>query len=101
MNDDGRIVQVEIFGQQYPIRTTLQDEEYVKRIARYVDGKMREIHQSMRPDSSTKVAILTALNIADELFSERGEQDRTLADYRSKMNHYIEELDKKLRDDSE
>ena len=40
MADEGRVVPVEIHGQRYPIRSSL-DPEYVARLATYVDEKMR------------------------------------------------------------
>jgi cell division protein ZapA len=64
---DGRVIPVEIHGQRYPIRTVL-DEEYVARLASYVDEKMRAAAESTATGDSMRLAVLTALNIADELF---------------------------------
>ena len=63
---DGDVV-VEIRGQRYPIRSTL-DAEYVNEIASYVDKKMRAAAESTPSSDSVKLAVLAALNIADELF---------------------------------
>ncbi len=65
--DDGRVIPVEIHGQRYPIRSGL-DEEYVARLAAYVDEKMRAAADSTPTGDSLRLAVLTALNIADELF---------------------------------
>jgi cell division protein ZapA len=62
---------VTIFGSDYNIRAT-EDPEYIERIAAYVDGKMRELQGRGTVSSSTKVAILAAMNIADELHKARG-----------------------------
>jgi len=64
---DGRVIPVEIQGQRYPIRTVL-DEDYVARLATYVDEKMRAAAESTPTGDSMRLAVLTALNIADELF---------------------------------
>src|SRR5258706_15946306 len=64
---DGRVIPVEIFGQRYPIRTTL-DPEYVNRLASYVDGKMRAAADSTTSADPQRLAVLAALNVADELF---------------------------------
>jgi len=64
---DGRVIPVEIQGQRYPIRTVL-DEQYVARLATYVDEKMRAAAESAPTGDSMRLAVLTALNIADELF---------------------------------
>jgi cell division protein ZapA len=64
---DPKSVSVEIFGQRYPIRSTL-DAEYVKRLATYVDGKIRAAGDSAPSGDPVRLAVLAALNIADELF---------------------------------
>jgi cell division protein ZapA len=66
MSDDA-VISVEIHGQRYPIRSTL-DQEYVARLASYVDEKMRAAADSTPTGDSLRLAVLTALNVADELF---------------------------------
>jgi len=63
---EGRVIPVEIAGQRYPIRSTL-DQEYVARLARYVDEKMRAAADSTPTGDTMRLAVLAALNIADEL----------------------------------
>lgn len=65
-----RTTTVEIHGQEYTIRAD-RDPEYVRTIANFVDDRMREVARGAGQVTSLKVAILTALNIADELFQER------------------------------
>src|SRR5258707_15810892 len=67
MSDPGRVNPVEIFGQRYPIRTTL-DPEYVSRLANYVEEKMRAAGDSTPSADPQRLAVLAALNVADELF---------------------------------
>ena len=67
MSDHGIVVPVEISGQRYPIRTEL-DPAYVVRLAAYVDEKMRAASESSPSGDSVRLAVLAALNIADELF---------------------------------
>jgi len=67
MTDLGRVVPVEIHGQRYPIRSTL-DATYVNVLASYVDEKMRAASESTPSGDSLRLAVLAALNIADELF---------------------------------
>jgi cell division protein ZapA len=64
---DGHVLSVEIHGQKYPIRSTL-DQEYVARLAAYVDEKMRAAADSTPTGDSLRLAVLAALNVADELF---------------------------------
>jgi len=98
MSNDSRVVQVDIFGQEYSIRANVENEEYVRAIARFVDSKMREIKDSMGVSSTQKTAILAALNIADELFTLQNERDRMIAEYQDKVRSYTEALDQSLED---
>ena len=64
---DDAVISVEIHGHRYPIRSTL-DEAYVARLASYVDEKMRAAADSAPTGDLLRVAVLTALNVADEMF---------------------------------
>jgi cell division protein ZapA len=70
MTEPGRLIPVEIQGQRYPIRTAL-DPEYVARLAAFVDERMRAAADSTPTGDSLRLAVLAALNIADELFRFR------------------------------
>ena len=67
------VVTVEIAGQRYPIRSSL-DERYVSELAAYVDAKMRAASAVAPTSDIMGLAVLVALNIADELFRARREQ---------------------------
>jgi len=64
---EGRVIPIEIAGQRYPIRTVLEPE-YVARLAAYVDEKIRAVGESTAMGDAVRLAVLAALNIADELF---------------------------------
>jgi cell division protein ZapA len=64
---EGQVVTVKIRGQRYPIRSAL-DTHYVNGLASYVDEKMRAAAESAPAGDSLRLAVLAALNIADELF---------------------------------
>jgi cell division protein ZapA len=64
---DPQVVSVEIRGKRYPIRSSL-DPQYVNGLAAYVDEKMRAAADSTPTSDSIRLAVLAALNIADELF---------------------------------
>jgi cell division protein ZapA len=59
------LVQVEIYGQSYNLRGE-GDNAYLQELAGYVDRRMREVAEATATVDSLKVAILAALNIADE-----------------------------------
>ena len=64
---ESRVVHVEIHGQRYPIRSGL-DPTYVAELAAYVDEKMRLAAKESPAGDTLKLAVLAALNIADEFF---------------------------------
>jgi len=61
-----RALDVEILGQRFTISSEAE-EGYMLRVAGYVDGKMQELMQTTKPVAKSNVAMLAALNIADEL----------------------------------
>jgi cell division protein ZapA len=67
MTDSGRVIPVDIQGQRYPIRSSLEPD-YVMHLAQYVDDKMRAAGESAPTGDPLRLAVLAALNIADELF---------------------------------
>jgi len=70
------VVTVEIAGQRYPIRSGL-DERYVAELASYVDQKMRAAVAAAPQSDMLGLAILVALNIADDVFRARQQQFTT------------------------
>ena len=69
-----RVVPVVIQGQRYPVRSTLEPS-YVAELAAYVDEKMRLASDANNTTDSLRVAVLAALNLADEVFRQRAERD--------------------------
>ncbi|MGH9159794.1 MAG: cell division protein ZapA, partial [Vicinamibacteraceae bacterium] len=67
-----RIVSVEIQGLRYAVKSDLS-ADYVARLAAYVDGKMQAAANQVPIGESTKLAVVAALNIADEFFRSRDE----------------------------
>ena len=65
-----RVVQIEVHGQKYPIRTEL-DPQYVEELAQFVEARMALASKSSPSSDAVGLAILTALNITDEYFRMR------------------------------
>jgi cell division protein ZapA len=61
---------VEIFGTRLGLRAD-GDAARLEELARFVDTRMREVADRSSSVDTVKIAVLTALNIADELFHER------------------------------
>ena len=68
-------VVVEIYGQVYQLRGT--DTAHIEKLAGIVDGKMRAVSAGGATVDSLRVAVLAALNIADELTALRARLDAT------------------------
>ncbi len=60
-------VRVQIFGSEYRIDSET-DPEHIRKVASYIDQKMREIASALALRTRSTVAVLTAVNLADELF---------------------------------
>ncbi len=97
MCPEGTILKVNIYGTEYPIRGEV-DVDYIRRVAEYVDRKMREVDQNTTAKSSLKVAILAALNIADELFRERDEKTGLLKSFETQADRLSQVLNENLKE---
>ena len=81
---------VTIYGSDYTIKGDI-DEEYIARLAEFVDIKMKEIADQTKIASTQRLAVLTALYIADELFStKKGDIDY------SEINQNLKDLIHKI-----
>jgi cell division protein ZapA len=85
---------VEIYDQSYHLRGT--DPEYIADLAEYVDTKMRLISQQAATVESLKVAVLAALNIADELHVLKRKYDSLTQDYTTRAEQLSGALDEVL-----
>jgi cell division protein ZapA len=88
-------VKIEIYDQSYNVNAD-HDEAYLKELAAYVDGKMRSIAEATRTVDSLKVAVLTALNIADEMFSLRQRQQEVEGPLRKRVEKCVAMVEKAL-----
>lgn len=89
-----RSVSVQVAGQRYTLKTD-DDDRLIKLVAAYVDAKFRDVQRASRSPDTQAVAILTALQVAEELFQTRQEaadikksvreKTRTLLDYLAKV----------------
>ena len=93
MESNKKLVNVRIFGQEYPIRAS-SNEEYSKEVAAYVDKKMHEVQRSVPSYmNASKIAILAAMNISDELFGARRGEYSFKGEVESKVKSLIERIE--------
>ena len=102
MTDQPRKIEVSIHGSSYTI-TARAEEEYIQKLASYVDEKMRELSSSIPTATPIQLAVLSAINISHELFQLQEElipQDEIPPLYIEKTKKLITMLDKGLIGDS-
>lgn len=90
-------IRVEIYNQTYNIRSFDGDGEYIIQLAEYVDGKMREIASKTLTVDSLKVAILAALQIADDLHRLKTLHDKADEELAARSGECAEMLDRLLK----
>jgi cell division protein ZapA len=87
-------IRVEIYDQTYHLRGS--DPEYIHKLAEYVDTKMRQVASQTATVDSLRLAVLAALNIADELHMIRNKYDNVAGEYTQRTSHLQSALDSAL-----
>ena len=95
MEKRGSVTQVEIFGQTYNVRAE-GDGSYIHDLARFVDSRMKEVADRTATVDPTKIAILAALNISDDLYQVEKRREGNPADARARAERLIRKLDDAL-----
>lgn len=91
-----KTIDVEICGQRYSIRGEAE-EDYVKRLAAYVDEQMRVLSKSMKTATMSKVAVLAAINITHQLFQAERMREEGDADINRRAAHLMESIEEHLQ----
>lgn len=89
-------IRVEIYDQVYNLRGV--DAEYITRLAGFVDSKMRSVAQQTSTVDSLRLAVLAALNIADEYHILKKKYDLLASEYRQRAGALAGALDEVLED---
>jgi cell division protein ZapA len=89
-------VRVEIFDQAYNLRGS--DPEYILKLADYVDTKMRAVAEATNTIDTVRLAVLAALNIADEYHLLKKKLGAGATDYQKRAHLLADALDEVLRD---
>ena len=87
-------VRVEIFDQAYNLRGT--DPDYILKLAEYVDSKMRAVAEATNTIDTSRLAVLAALNIADEYHLLRKKIDGGATDYQKRAHLLADALEEVL-----
>jgi len=90
-----RVIEIKVFGQTFSVKTDAE-EEYIQTVAQYVNEKMEEVLRKTRSVSSLNVAILTALNIADDLLKEKEQRKAFLREVEVKSRDLVEKINTRM-----
>ncbi len=93
---NGNAVRVDIFDQGYSLRGS--DPEYIGRLAQYVDGKMRAVAEQTATIDTMRLAVLAALNIADEYHILKRKYDSIANDFSKRTSSLEGALDEVLQE---
>lgn len=88
---NGKSIKVKIFGNEYPLRG--ENEDLTKRVASYVDGMLTKIHDKIPEQPPLTVAVLSALNITEDLLRERETHAQELAHLETEVEKISNYLD--------
>lgn len=90
-------IRVEIYDQVYNLRGV--DADYITRLAQFVDGKMRNVAEQTSTIDSLRLAVLAALNIADEFHVLKKKYDLLAGEYNRRAGQLAGALDEVLHDE--
>jgi len=97
MSKEPQSIRVVIYDQEYFMRGDL-NRDYIEKLAQYLDGKMRSIAERTRTVDTLRVAMLAALNVADEYHQMKARYEEVAQQMDQKVGEYSDALDKILKD---
>ena len=97
MAKEPQSIRVVIYDQEYFMRGDL-DQEYIQKLAQYLDTKMRSIAERTRTVDTLRVAMLAALNVADEYHQLKARYDEVTQNLDQKVDECTNALDEILKD---
>lgn len=95
----GKSIKVKIFGTDYPLRG--ENEDFTKKVASHVDSMLNRIHEKIPEQPPLTVAVLTALNITEEMLKDRDQQQEAVNTLEAEITKLSNYLDNCLMSESE
>jgi cell division protein ZapA len=90
-----KTIKVNIWGIEYGLKSDA-DPQYIQELAAYVDQKMRKLSEGTVVKSQLKIAVLAALNIADELFRLKLKHEKLIKEIEQTSDELTENLESYL-----
>jgi len=95
-NEKDRLIDITILDRAYKIKCTLEEEPQLRYSARYVDEQMKKVLQSGAAMNLDRIAVVTALNISNELLQLKRKQQQANQCVAEKLQHLLERLKNSL-----
>lgn len=90
------MAKIQIYGKTYSLKSS-SDQMSMEEVAAYVDAKMRELAAALSKTSSADLAVLAALNIAQELIELQKQNDVNDKSHEEKIGRMIEALEDEIQ----
>ena len=90
------MAKIQIYGKTYSLKSS-SDQMSMEDVAAYVDAKMRELAAALSKTSSADLAVLAALNIAQELIELQKQNDVNDKSHEEKIGRMIEALEDEIQ----
>ena len=90
-----KTIDVEIYGQRYTVSGDA-DEEYIRRLANFIDDQMRRVAEGMNTTTPSRLAVLTALNLAHQLFEWEKKRVQGEADIERRMMSLMASIEEEV-----
>ena len=90
------MAKIQIYGKTYSLKSS-SDQVSTEEVAAYVDAKMRELAAARSKTSSADLAVLAALNIAQELMELQKQNDANHKSHEEKIGRIIEALEDEIQ----
>ena len=90
-----KTIDVEIYGQRYAIRGDA-DDAYIRRLAHFVDDHMKHLAEGMKTATPSKLAVLTAINLAHQFFESEKKRAQGEDDVDRRMSILMESIEEQM-----
>jgi len=90
-----KTIEVEVFGHRFSLQGE-GDEAYFHELAEYVDTQMRNLAKQTKTSTPTKLAILAAINVTDELFRQQRHRESGETEMERRAQLLVERIDEHL-----
>lgn len=97
MDANVNVLEVEIFDRVYRLKSD-KDPEYLEELAAHLDERMKEVAEVAPTVDGQKIAVLAALNIADELFQTKNFKEGDLKNFEDRSKKLLQRLRKMLEE---